>query len=142
MTWTSPIRCGTRSTGVAGDPADHATVMNTEQAPPTEPIDSTGHLSVWGTVAAAVRGDRIDLTRARLGRAVILLAIPMVLEMVMESITVLKRPQVAESIRPCHADGDYCHQPSSGGTVGHLAAIYKLTRARKSDEEPRLPAPT
>lgn len=51
-----------------------------------EPTDSTGHLSVWGTVVASVRGDRIDLTRAPLGRAVILLAIPMVLEMVMESI--------------------------------------------------------
>ena len=42
--------------------------------------------TVWETVRASIRGDRIDLTSAPLGRAVILLAIPMVLEMVMESV--------------------------------------------------------
>ncbi len=42
--------------------------------------------TLWQTVLAAIRGDRVDLTKAPLSRAVILLAIPMVLEMVMESV--------------------------------------------------------
>src|ERR687888_1257714 len=45
--------------------------------------DRTG---VWATVREAVRGAQIDYTTAPVGRAVILLAVPMVLEMAMESI--------------------------------------------------------
>ncbi|HTM04688.1 MAG TPA: MATE family efflux transporter [Vicinamibacterales bacterium] len=47
---------------------------------------ATGTPSVWATVKEAVRGSHQDFTDAPVGRAVILLAIPMVLEMVMESI--------------------------------------------------------
>ena len=38
------------------------------------------------TLLAAVRGDRIDYTTAPVGQAVIMLAVPMVMEMAMESI--------------------------------------------------------
>lgn len=41
---------------------------------------------VWATLREAVRGSEIDYTTAPVGRAVILLAVPMVLEMAMESI--------------------------------------------------------
>src|SRR5262245_6192999 len=41
---------------------------------------------LWGTVREAVRGSSIDYTSAPLGRAIIMLAVPMVLEMAMESI--------------------------------------------------------
>jgi putative MATE family efflux protein len=41
---------------------------------------------VWATIREAVRGTHIDYTTAPVGRAVILLAVPMVLEMGMESI--------------------------------------------------------
>jgi putative MATE family efflux protein len=41
---------------------------------------------VWATLREAVRGTQIDYTTAPIGRAVILLAVPMVLEMAMESI--------------------------------------------------------
>jgi putative MATE family efflux protein len=41
---------------------------------------------VWATLREAVRGTQIDYTTAPVGRAVILLAVPMVLEMAMESI--------------------------------------------------------
>src|SRR5260221_2723729 len=41
---------------------------------------------VWATIREAVRGTRIDYTTAPVGRAVILLAVPMVVEMSMESI--------------------------------------------------------
>jgi putative MATE family efflux protein len=41
---------------------------------------------VWGTLREAIRGSRIDYTTAPVGRAVIMLAVPMVMEMSMESI--------------------------------------------------------
>jgi putative MATE family efflux protein len=40
----------------------------------------------WATVREAVRGARVDYTTAPVGRAVVLLAVPMVLEMAMESV--------------------------------------------------------
>jgi len=41
---------------------------------------------VWTTLREAVRGSPIDYTTAPIGRAVIMLAVPMVMEMAMESI--------------------------------------------------------
>src|SRR5687767_10368825 len=41
---------------------------------------------VWATIREAIRGTQIDYTTAPVGRAVILLAVPMVIEMAMESI--------------------------------------------------------
>src|SRR5499426_4450102 len=41
---------------------------------------------MWKTLLEAVRGTRIDYTTAPVGRAVIMLAVPMVMEMAMESI--------------------------------------------------------
>lgn len=41
---------------------------------------------IWRTVREAIRGSHQDYTRAPIGRAVVLLAIPMVLEMIMESV--------------------------------------------------------
>src|SRR5215203_3809927 len=41
---------------------------------------------MWTTLKEALRGTRIDYTTAPVGRAVIMLAVPMVLEMAMESI--------------------------------------------------------
>jgi putative MATE family efflux protein len=51
------------------------------QAPPVRPPSN-----IWATVREAVRGSRQDYTEAPIGRAVILLAVPMVLEMMMESV--------------------------------------------------------
>lgn len=41
---------------------------------------------IWATLVEAVRGSAIDYTTAPVGRAVIMLAVPMVMEMAMESI--------------------------------------------------------
>jgi putative MATE family efflux protein len=45
--------------------------------------------SIWETVKEAVRGSHQDYTEAPIGRAVVLLAVPMVLEMLMESLFVV-----------------------------------------------------
>src|SRR5687768_1827520 len=42
--------------------------------------------SAWSRIKEAIRGSHQDFTEAPVGRAVILLAIPMVLEMLMESV--------------------------------------------------------
>ena len=47
---------------------------------------NAGSQSVWSTLKEAVRGSHLDYTEAPIGRAVILLAVPMVLEMLMESV--------------------------------------------------------
>jgi putative MATE family efflux protein len=47
------------------------------------------HQSLWATLREAVRGSHQDYTEAPIGRAVILLSVPMVLEMMMESVFLL-----------------------------------------------------
>ena len=59
--------------------------MNRSSGPSPVPRTPT----VWETVREAVRGSRQDFTEAPIGRAVVLLAIPMVLEMLMESVFVV-----------------------------------------------------
>jgi putative MATE family efflux protein len=54
-------------------------VATTESPRPSAP-------SVWTTIKEAIRGSHQDFTQAPVGRAVVLLAIPMVLEMLMESV--------------------------------------------------------
>src|SRR5687767_11821946 len=47
---------------------------------------SPGQTGAWATLREALRGSPIDYTTAPVGRAVIMLAVPMVMEMAMESI--------------------------------------------------------
>ena len=48
--------------------------------------ESSPPQSAWSTLREAVRGSHQDYTQAPIGRAVVLLAVPMVLEMLMESV--------------------------------------------------------
>ncbi len=57
--------------------------------PPETPVSDAGGDTgegLWPTFVAALRGDPVDLNTAPLKRAIILMAVPMVLEMVMESV--------------------------------------------------------
>ncbi|MBV9874141.1 MAG: MATE family efflux transporter [Verrucomicrobia bacterium] len=56
---------------------------------PQDTTDRSTAVSLWQVVISAIRGENRDYTTETLNRAVILLAIPMVLEMVMESIFAL-----------------------------------------------------
>jgi Na+-driven multidrug efflux pump len=57
---------------------------------PPAPVKEDHHdPSLWSTVKEAVRGSHQDYTEAPIGRAVMLLAVPMVLEMLMESVFVV-----------------------------------------------------
>lgn len=49
-------------------------------------INSGREVSFWGHILEALRGGEQDFTKGRIGRAILLLSIPMILEMVMESV--------------------------------------------------------
>jgi putative MATE family efflux protein len=56
-------------------------------APGSESVDrASASTSFWGDVAHALKGEQHDYTKERLNRAILLLAVPMVLEMLMESL--------------------------------------------------------
>jgi Na+-driven multidrug efflux pump len=59
--------------------------MLTEELHHTSP-DTVSGGSVWATLREAIRGSRMDYTTAPIGRSVVMLAVPMVMEMAMESI--------------------------------------------------------
>ncbi|HET9832420.1 MAG TPA: MATE family efflux transporter [Vicinamibacterales bacterium] len=52
----------------------------------TTTAEETSPGSIWATLREAVRGTNADFTKIPIGRAVLLLAVPMVLEMLMESV--------------------------------------------------------
>src|SRR5687768_16531758 len=54
--------------------------------PPGADGPSSSATGAWATLSEAIRGSNIDYTTAPIGRAVIMLAVPMVMEMAMESI--------------------------------------------------------
>jgi putative MATE family efflux protein len=68
-------------------PSVEAFTMSTLSEPPGAPVAAAPVPSgMWETVREAVRGSPLDYTTAPVGRAVVMLAVPMVMEMAMESI--------------------------------------------------------
>ena len=63
---------------VEGGPGDHD-----EEAATSEPQD------LWRAIRESLRGTQRDYTKGPIGSSIILLAVPMVLEMLMESIFVV-----------------------------------------------------
>src|SRR5215208_4497229 len=64
-------------------PASRVPFRHMTDATETAPTSAPGF---WSAAKEALRGSRQDYTRGPVGRAILLLAIPMVLEMVMESV--------------------------------------------------------
>ncbi|HKF43390.1 MAG TPA: MATE family efflux transporter [Thermoanaerobaculia bacterium] len=60
--------------------------VSTGEVSAAAPTVDQGHPGFWKTVGQALRGVRHDYTDGPIGRAIILLAVPMVLEMVLESV--------------------------------------------------------
>src|SRR3954470_24272502 len=60
-----------------------------EVDPPPSPLPAVQNDSIWQAVREALRGSRRNYTEGPIGRAILVLAIPMVLEMAMESIFVI-----------------------------------------------------
>ena len=59
--------------------------MSPSPSPPQVPVDPAGSASLWQALRAAIRGTNADYTRIPMRRAVLLLSVPMVLELVLES---------------------------------------------------------
>src|SRR5437764_3121446 len=55
-------------------------------APPGEQHEHHDDGGFWDSVREALRGSRRDYTQGAVGRAILVLAVPMVLEMMMESV--------------------------------------------------------
>jgi putative MATE family efflux protein len=60
-----------------------------DEAASTPALSPQQSPSVWATIKEAIRGSHQDFTEAPIPRAVVLLAVPMVLEMLMESVFVV-----------------------------------------------------
>jgi Na+-driven multidrug efflux pump len=87
--------------------------------PSSEDRASIARPGVWATLVEAVRGSSLDYTTAPLGRAIVMLAVPMVMEMAMESIFVL-----ADVFWVAHLGADAV--ATVGLTESMLTMIYTL----------------
>lgn len=108
---------------------DHA--LNTGGVPETpQHVDTPGF---WQTVREAIRGSHHDYTSGPLGRAIILLAVPMVLEMVMESIFAVVDvfwvahlgPNAVATVGLTEAMLTLCYTAAMGLSIGVTAMVAR-----------------
>jgi putative MATE family efflux protein len=90
-----------------------SSVPSASQAPANAPVGA------WATLREAVRGSSLDYTTAPVGRSIVMLAVPMVMEMAMESIFV-----VADVFWVAHLGADAV--ATVGLTESMLTMVYTL----------------
>jgi putative MATE family efflux protein len=91
---------------------------------PEAPSPATPTPGFWALVREALRGSQQDFTRGPLGRAILLLAVPMVLEMAMESVFALTDIYFVSHIRDERVAT--LAVAAVGLTESLLAAVYAL----------------
>src|SRR6188474_135607 len=84
-----------------------------------EPTAAGGPPGRWATIREAIRGSSLDYTTAPIGQCIVMLAVPMVMEMAMESIFV-----VADVFWVAHLGADAV--ATVGLTESMLTMIYTL----------------
>ena len=87
--------------------------------PGTSAVEAPPPAGVWATLREAIRGSSIDYTTAPIGQAIVMLAVPMVMEMSMESIFA-----VADVFWVAHLGADAV--ATVGLTESMLTIIYTL----------------
>src|SRR5512138_1084264 len=111
-------------------------------SPPSVNTDDPAHAtSLLATIREALRGSHLDYTTAPVGRAVIMLAVPMVMEMAMESIFA-----VADVFWVAHLGADavatvgltesmltLIYTAAMGLSIGAMALVARRTGERNPD---------
>jgi putative MATE family efflux protein len=106
----------------------------------TAPASSDSQ-SIWSTIKEAIRGSRQDFTQAPVGRAVVLLAIPMVLEMLMESVFVVADvffvgrlgPDAVATVGFTESWMTVMYALAAGLSIGAMAIVARRTGEKDSE---------
>ena len=85
----------------------------------------TSETSTWQDIKAAVRGTQEDYTRGPIGRAVLLLAVPMVLETAMESLFAIVDVFIEPGCGACIGCGPGVSETAEQVTVSAINRNYK-----------------
>src|SRR6059036_3115230 len=116
----------------------------TENALPGVPAE---RYSVWSVIRDAVRGTHHDYTAGSIGRAIVLLAIPMVLEMGMESIFAVVDvfwvsrlgPDAVATVGLTESIMTLVYTAAMGLSIGVAAVVARRIGERRPDAASRAP---
>jgi MATE family, multidrug efflux pump len=111
----------------------------------TSAAASTPSPSAWATIREAIRGTHQDFTEAPVGRAVVLLAVPMVLEMLMESVFVVADlffvgrlgPEAIATVGITESLMTTIYAVAIGMTIGATAVVARRVGEKNPDQAAR-----
>src|SRR5262245_59974979 len=119
--------------------------MSGLESPNPTAVASPESQSLWSTLKEAVRGSRQDFTEAPVGRAVVLLAVPMVLEMLMESVFVVADiffvgrlgPEAIATVGITESLMTTIYAVAIGMTIGATAVVARRVGEKNMDQAAR-----